>query len=140
MVHAFQQVLTTVQRALRPGGIFILRIPEPEDGVLEAWRDNQLLFTAQTNEPTFNGYVEIGKQVLHKNISEDRFQNLGEMTLDFDYHYNSVQSWWEDVSPGCEDRPQLEELASQLRTLEAPKSPLRVSVRYKEWTILLKRK
>ena len=137
MVHTFQSVLTTIHRALRAGGVLILRIPEPEDGTLEAWRNSECILRTATGESTFNGYVEIGKEVLHRSIAEGRFQKLDEMTLDFDYHYASVQAWWEDVEPGCEDRPLLEALGERLRKLEDGVSPLRVSVRYKEWTILL---
>lgn len=138
-MHAFQTLLDKVHRALRADGVLILRIPEPEDGRLEAWRSGECIFSAQTGEPVFNGYAATGKQVLRDQIEEGRFTSLGEITHDFDYVYDSVDSWWNDVAPGCEDRPQLDELAARLRQIDDQSALLRINVRYKEWTILLQK-
>ena len=138
-MYAFQTLLEKIHSALRTDGVLILRIPEPEDGTLQAWRGGENIFTTQTGEPVFNGYAATGKQVLRKNIAEGRFTSLGENTHDFDYMYDSVDAWWNDVSPGCEDRPQLDEVSAKLRQIDNQSTPLRESVRYKEWTILLRK-
>ncbi len=139
-MYAFQTLLEKVHSALRSDGVLILRIPEPEDGTLQVWRAGECIFTTQTGEPVFSGYAATGKRVLRQFIAEDRFAGLGEGTHDFDYVYDSVDAWWNDVSAGCEDRPQLDELTARLRSIDDQSARARVSVRYKEWTILLRKR
>ena len=145
MVHVLRDVLKKIHETLRDHGVVLILQPAMGNAIVELIVDGVVKLNEELQEPNFKRFLRATKSAIEVAVAEELFAVEGEVIVPADENYSlvdeyeSIDKWFFDHEPFCEDWGEMKQLADKLHTVTNGKPHL-VRCYWRENRMLLRKR